>query len=48
RAQLADAERLQLLAGQAMRVRRELLARELGHSGHARRAAAGYLAGTAI
>jgi hypothetical protein len=45
-AQLQTAARTQMLAREAMRQRRDDLAAELRHSGHARRAAAGYLAST--
>jgi hypothetical protein len=45
---LQTAARTQMLAGEAMRQRRDELARELGRSGHARRAAAGYRASAAI
>lgn len=47
RACLRDAARLQQLANEAMRQRRDELARELGHNGQARRAVAGYRASTA-
>lgn len=44
REQLRSAARAQMLAGEAMRQRRDALRRDLGHSGQARRAAAGYRA----
>jgi hypothetical protein len=45
---LQSAARTQMLAAEAMRQRRDELARELGRSGHARRAAAGYRASAAV
>lgn len=48
RAVLQTAARTQSLATEAMRQRRDALARELRHSGHARRAAAGYRASAAV
>jgi hypothetical protein len=48
RAQLQTAARVQQLAGEAMRQRRDALRRQLGQSGHARRAAAGYRASATL
>lgn len=48
RSRLQHAARTQTLAAEAMRQGRDALRRELGQSGHARRAAAGYRASAQV